>query len=99
MYTAIGVLQRDAPSKGNLPEFQTTQRQLANDLAQAIKDFNLILSTEISEYFKGYDPNGWPSTEQIVRVLQEQSQSLEQNIQTQRDKLDRLQQLFDEAVS
>lgn len=100
MFASFGVLQRDAPSQAENPEFLRMQRQMASDMATAVRRFNAIAEHDLKEHFTGYNVTGsWPSTEQIKEALQEKIQETEAHIRQQEAKRDQLQQLFDETVS
>jgi hypothetical protein len=101
MYTSVGVLQRDAPMQGHKPEFLQMQRQLAIDLATAVRKFNRIVQEDLPAHFEGYDPksSGWPSVSEIKEMVGQRACEVAAGIERKRDKLERLQALYDTTIN
>lgn len=101
MYTSIGVLQRDAPTQGHKPEFLQMQRQLALDLATAVRKFNKIVQEDLPAHFDGYDPrtSEWPSELEIKEVIERKVGEVADGIEQKRNKLERLQALYDTTIN
>lgn len=101
MYTSVGVLQRDAPTQGHKAEFLQMQRQLALDLATAVRKFNRIVQEDLPTHFEGYDPESsvWPSVSEIKEMVGHRAREVAAGIEQKKVKLERLQVLYDTTIN
>lgn len=101
MYTSIGVLQRDAPSQGHKPEFIQMQRQLALDLAAAVRKFNQIVKDDLPHHFSGYEPktSQWSSGDEMKEALGKRAEEVTAGLEQKKSKLERLQALYDTTIN
>lgn len=99
MYTSIGVLQRDAPSQGHLPQFRAAQQQMAQDLLASVKAFKAILREDLPSSGILAPGNGWPQAGEVKASLEGRIGLLEGEIEQGRARLAEMQSIYDNIIN